>query len=510
MKQRERLAALARVSSREQEQEGYSLEVQVAAFEKFAENSGSELVHVIKCPESAKESAKRAAFGELLAYARNPRNRVDKLVFHKVDRAVRSLQDLAKLEELRSDCGIETVFLDLGIDTSTAVGEFMVTSLAGIARLQIRQSAEKILASTEQRVLVAGLFPGRAPYGYKNVRTSKKRSLIEVHPEHGPKVPLIFRMLADNPITVPQLRQRLFEEGIFYTAKCPKFPLSKLYKLFHDRAYIQEVKYRGEWHACGAFPALVDRDLFERVQDRLGKKQNPNGHDLLFAGGLIQCKHCGSAITGEVQKQRYVYYHCTKISRQNGHPRVRLRQEVLEEQVLGILDGLQTEAGEVREWFLEVLRARAQEGQDRGRGRRSRLQGELTKVQAMKDRLLDLLLQEKLAEDAYRRKESELRDREWELTQQLQNEAQAQTEGNETAVKVLELSQALRERWVMADQDTKRLLLDLLCSNFTLDGETLVPELRMPFSLLSEGLLVGGEGIGGGGGSRTPVPESAS
>ena len=50
---------------------------------------------------------------------------------------------------------------------------------------------------------------------------------------------------------------------------------------------------------------------------------------------------------------------------------------------------------------------------------------------------------------------------------------------------------------------------DLLCSNFTLEGKTLVPELRRPFSLLAEGLLVGGEGIGGGGGNRTLRPDES-
>ena len=48
---------------------------------------------------------------------------------------------------------------------------------------------------------------------------------------------------------------------------------------------------------------------------------------------------------------------------------------------------------------------------------------------------------------------------------------------------------------------------DLLCSNFTLEGETLVPQLRRPFRFLAEGFLNGEEGIGGGGGSRTRVPE---
>jgi len=58
----------------------------------------------------------------------------------------------------------------------------------------------------------------------------------------------------------------------------------------------------------------------------------------------------------------------------------------------------------------------------------------------------------------------------------------------------------LRERWFTTDQARKRRLLDLLCSNFTLEGKILLPELRQPFRFLAEGLPEGGEGIGGGGG----------
>ena len=507
MKKPKRIAALGRVSSREQHQEGYSLEVQEKAIREYAEEQGAVLVKLFSAPESAKVSAKRVVFEEFLTFVKDPKNRIDKLVFHKVDRACRTLQDLAKLEELQSTHGITCKYLDVGLDTASPLGEHVVTHVASIARLQIRQSSERILESTEERVLVHGLFPGRAPYAYRNVRTSKKSSLVEVHDEHGPKIPQIFLMLADNPITVPQLQQRLFEEGIFYTAKSPRFPLTKLYTILHDRAYIREIKFRGEWHACGSFPALVSRELFDRVQARLGKKQNPNGHDLLFAGGLIRCGDCGHAITGEVQKKKYTYYHCTHIDRKEDHPRVRLREEALDEQVLLMLDSLQVEAEEVREWFVDVIRARAEESQRRSRTRRSKLQEELTKVQTMKDELLDLRLQQEVSQAAYRRKESQLLEREHELEQLLHHEAKAQTEGGDAAIRVLELSQALTQKWVAADDATKRNLLDLLCLNLTLEGKTLVPELRRPFNLLAEGLLVGAGENGGGGGSRTRVLE---
>ncbi|MGB7157777.1 MAG: hypothetical protein WBD40_06910 [Tepidisphaeraceae bacterium] len=60
----------------------------------------------------------------------------------------------------------------------------------------------------------------------------------------------------------------------------------------------------------------------------------------------------------------------------------------------------------------------------------------------------------------------------------------------EQALKVFELSQALQERWLTADCAAKRHILDLLCSNFTLDGASLVCETRKPFDVLAEGLEV--------------------
>ena len=58
------------------------------------------------------------------------------------------------------------------------------------------------------------------------------------------------------------------------------------------------------------------------------------------------------------------------------------------------------------------------------------------------------------------------------------------------AVKVFELSQALTSKWLAADIAEKRLLLEIICLNWTLDGVTLVPQMRKPFDMLAEGLLV--------------------
>jgi hypothetical protein len=60
----------------------------------------------------------------------------------------------------------------------------------------------------------------------------------------------------------------------------------------------------------------------------------------------------------------------------------------------------------------------------------------------------------------------------------------------ELASKVFELSQTLRKRWVTADYDAKRRILEIVCLNCKLDGATLVLTMRKPFDVLAEELLV--------------------
>ncbi|HEY0981836.1 hypothetical protein [Schlesneria sp.] len=57
------------------------------------------------------------------------------------------------------------------------------------------------------------------------------------------------------------------------------------------------------------------------------------------------------------------------------------------------------------------------------------------------------------------------------------------------AVKPVELSQSLGEKWLTADYAAERRILEILCLNCSLDGVSLVATMRKPFDLLAKGLL---------------------
>ncbi len=56
------------------------------------------------------------------------------------------------------------------------------------------------------------------------------------------------------------------------------------------------------------------------------------------------------------------------------------------------------------------------------------------------------------------------------------------------AVKVFELSQTLRDKWLTANYPEKRQILEILCLNYRLDDVSLCVEMRKPFDLLAKGL----------------------
>ncbi len=97
----------------------------------------------------------------------------------------------------------------------------------------------------------SGLFGGKAPYGYRNVRING-RGLIEVDPENALKVRRIYDLYAYRGFTLDSLIQQLVDEGVEYSKRMHRFNRAKLHTILRDRAYIGEVRHRGPMVSRGA------------------------------------------------------------------------------------------------------------------------------------------------------------------------------------------------------------------------------------------------------------------
>ncbi|HEY4311634.1 MAG TPA: recombinase family protein [Pirellulales bacterium] len=484
--------AFARVSSREQEREGFSLDVQEETLRRWVDKAGGTIVRLFKVAETASKKDERKTFKEMLAYCRANAKTLDGVLFAKVDRAARNLFDYCELERLESEHGVRFISVTQPTEANPA-GRMMRRTLASMASFFTEQMAVDIRGGIERRVR-EGWFANVAPYGYKNVRENGRGQVV-VHERNGPNVIRLFELFATGTHTIDSVCAALRDEGRVYRDAMAKFPRASVYTLLRDRAYIGEVRWKGQYYA-GKHPPLTDHVTFQKVQTLLGVKTYKHHAQFTYAGGLIRCGCCGNLITAEqITKKsgkQYVYYRCT-VSRLSDHPRHRVTERELNEQVLSAFRAMKQD-DETTAWFGEVLRARTQDERRETQEQATELQRQLTRLRQQQDELLNLRLLREIEEELFARKGMELRDRIAIAKGQLDGLDVTRGEKAEQAIAVFELSQSLIEKWVAADYAAKRQILDIVFSNFRLDAVTLCYEMRKPFALLAEGLLVSNSG----------------
>ncbi|MBA3313513.1 MAG: recombinase family protein [Planctomycetota bacterium] len=490
--------ARARVSSREQEREGFSLEVQEDALKRYAEQHNGVIVRLFKIAETASKRDERKTFKEMVAFAKKNSFALDGLLFYKVDRAARNLFDYVELERLESEYGVPFISISQQTENNPA-GRMMRRTLANMASFFTEQMSVDISQGINRRVQ-EGWFPGKASYGYRNVRANGRR-IVEVDPVAAANVRLIFQLYAYENQTLEGLVSRMAKEGAIYRSSTPKFNRTSVHNMLNDRAYIGEVRYREAWYP-GKQEPLIDLPTWNRVQSLLGSGTN-RSHTLTYAAELIQCAHCGHQITGELKTKQtksgersYLYYRCTKYS-QPDHPRTRVTEAELDRQVLALFDKMRIEDEAIREWFRAVLASQTRDAQADSAAQRTELQRQATLLVQQQDRLLNLRIADNIDEQTFAHKQTELRDRLASIKLQLDVVDRSHDEMSELASKVFELSQTLHQKWLTADYSEKRRILEIIWLNCQLDGVTLVPVMRKPFDVIAEGLLLKESGADG-------------
>ncbi len=147
--------------------------------------------------------------------------------------------------------------------------------------------------------------------------------------------------------------------------------------------------------------------------------------------------------------------------------------------------------------FGKALAAWMTKHYEQARSRVRSIEGQLDDVRRQQERLLNVHLSGAVNEQTFATKNIELRDRIAKLTLQMEATDRRKDEKGDLALRVFELSQRLREKWLTADFPVKRRLLNLVCLNFVLKGANLAIATRKPFNCLVEGLSVSDSGEGG-------------
>lgn len=333
--------AWARVSSREQEQEGFSLDVQENGFLDWGKRKNAIVHPIFKASETATKTEVRKKFKEMIRFAKKHAHEYDGILFYKIDRAARNLKDFVELEELESRYDLPFIAITQPVE-NTPTGRMLRRTLATMAAFQTEQQSLDVRDGIARRV-AEGWFPSTPPFGYRNRRIDK-RSYVETHPQNGNKVRRIFDLRANQNYTITEIVEKLFDDGLFYSESKPKFSESKIGSMLHDKSYLGYIFFRGAWYP-GQHEPLVDQLTWDQVRVSFNE-QTYRSHELVYGSRLIRCGHCGHIVSGEEKFKEtkkglkpYIYYRCSRY-RTAGHPQVRLTERELDRQLQEMFDSV--------------------------------------------------------------------------------------------------------------------------------------------------------------------------
>src|SRR5213075_1789545 len=200
----------ARVSSREQEREGYSIPAQRKLLNQYAYVRGFRVQQEFIDVESAKNPGRKEFGAMLRLLASDPQCRA--VLVEKTDRLYRNRTDSIAFEELIEKRNVEIHLVKEGrviAKDSRSQDKFMHDIHVAVAKHYSENLREEVKKGMREKAEQA-IYPSRPPFGYKN--NSATRS-IEVDPQRAPVLRRIFELYASGQHSLTTLRQAILRES---------------------------------------------------------------------------------------------------------------------------------------------------------------------------------------------------------------------------------------------------------------------------------------------------------
>jgi DNA invertase Pin-like site-specific DNA recombinase len=160
---KQRVAIYIRVSTEDQAQDGFSLSAQEERLIAYCHAQGWELYKVFMDDGYSGRNIKRPAYTQML----NDRDNWDMILIMKMDRIHRNSRNFMEMMEQLRRWDKEFSSMLESLDTSTAMGRFVVDIIQRIAQLESEQIGERVYLGMKQKAESAdGILGSRIPFGY--------------------------------------------------------------------------------------------------------------------------------------------------------------------------------------------------------------------------------------------------------------------------------------------------------------------------------------------------------
>ena len=487
----------ARVSSKEQEEEGFSVPSQLKLLREYAKKNCFEIVEEFVDVETAKQAG-RTAFGNMVHFLKESPS-VKTLLVEKTDRLYRNFRDYVTVDDLDVEIHLVKEGEVLSKD-SKSHQKFIHGIKVLMAKNYIDNLSEEVKKGHLEKAQ-QGQLPSLAPIGYRN---NTQDHTIEVHEQEAEAVRRLFKLYATGNYSLKQLREVAIEAGVVGRRSGRHLTKSEVARILNNPIYYGKFLWGGKLYR-GTHTPIITKELFDASQQALSVRHKSQKHKWDFAfRGLLTCSRCGCSITAEAHKG-HVYYRCTyaRGKCEQGY----VREEVIDRQMADLAKAVEIDQKRL-EW---VKRGLKESHEDEQAYHDAQIQGLHARYEQLQRRLDQIYLDKldgKIAEEFWREKHETWRKEQEETRAALQRHERANTSYYEEGVGILELAQQAYSLYVGASQQNKRDIVRSLLSNCTLNNATLCPTYRKPYQLLRDALQMKETGEQRDLNPRPPGPQS--
>ena len=289
------VAIYVRVSTQEQKVHGISVDAQETACRAWVKDSGHHLVGVYNDAglSARAKYTKRRAMLQLIEDIEA--DRIDLIVFTKLDRWFRNVADYYEVQAILEQHGVRWRAIQEDYETETASGRFKVNIMLAVAQDEADRTSERIKATAEYK-RQKGEAVGRAPVGYVI-----KDKHFEIDPATEPAVRAFFDAFLAT-----------------FSRKAARIAAQEHGVIFNDvRAgkTLRNTTYCGD-HFGVPCPAYISREQFDQIRQVVSARtREPKNRLVYLFSGLLRCGECGGAMTSAAAYQkdrirRIKYYRC--------------------------------------------------------------------------------------------------------------------------------------------------------------------------------------------------------
>lgn len=475
-----------RVSSKEQEDTGYSLDAQEKLLTEYSKKENFKVVRVFRISESASGKQIRKLFNEMLQYVL--KNNIKIICVEKIDRLTRNLKDAAAISDwIQEDEQRQVHFVKENFiaGKNTRAHENLVWDMkVSISRFYTNNLSEEVRKGQKEKIS-QGWLPTKPPLGYKTVGDKGKKIHV-IDEQKAPFLRKMFELYSTGNYSINNLVEVVYREGLRSRID-KKVGKSRLAELLTDPFYIGKMRWKGEIYPAKHEP-LISTELFNTVQDRLNRK-HPNAlqfkkHNPVFKAKLV-CEECDGTITWELQKGHW-YGHCNHYK--NCKQSKWWRQEKVEEELFPSFDKVAPKSKRI----LTILEKAIKETHVGEVGYYNSSLGQINKTLELNQRRLDAIyvdkIDGKITADFYEKKFQEYSKAVEEAQENLIRLNKGNLDYYRAGYAIHELASRAEAiyRSPKATTEEKRLLLSKVFSNLSLNDETVRPNYTMAFEFLRE------------------------